>query len=80
MKKIKFTLLAAMAVCLTASVFTSCSSDDANDPENLISEFNMEQCLPGFRQDKGCIRGGFPQCGCLYFLLQRYLYQPCQSR
>ena len=32
MKKIKFMLLAAMAVCLTAPVFTSCSSDNTNDP------------------------------------------------
>ncbi|MBR3432520.1 MAG: sirohydrochlorin cobaltochelatase [Bacteroidaceae bacterium] len=52
MKKIKFTLLAAMAVCLTASVFTSCSSDDANDPENLISEYSYNDKLVAAQKAK----------------------------
>jgi len=52
MKKIKFTLLASMAVCLTASVFTSCSSDDANDPENLISEYSYNDKLVAAQKAK----------------------------
>ena len=52
MKKIKFTLLAAMAVCLTASVFTSCSSDNANDPENLISKYSYNDKLVAAQKAK----------------------------
>ena len=52
MKKIKFTILVAMAVCLTASVFTSCSSDDANDPENLISEYSYNDKLVAAQKAK----------------------------
>ena len=40
MKKIKSFLFAAVAIALTASMFTSCSKDDSNDPsENIISEY-----------------------------------------
>ena len=52
MKKIKFMLLAAMAVCLTAPVFTSCSSDNTNDPENLISEYSYNDNLVAAQKAK----------------------------
>ena len=52
MKKIKFMLLAAMAVCLTVPVFTSCSSDNTNDPENLISEYSYNDNLVAAQKAK----------------------------
>ncbi len=52
MKKIKFMLLAVMAVCLTVPVFTSCSSDNTNDPENLISEYSYNDNLVAAQKAK----------------------------
>ena len=52
MKKIKSLILAAMAVCLTAPVFTSCSSDNAEDPDNLISEYSYNDNLVAAQKAK----------------------------
>lgn len=52
MKKIKSLILAAMAVCLTAPLFTSCSSDNAEDPDNLISEYSYNDNLVAAQKAK----------------------------
>ena len=52
MKKIKSLILAAMAVCLTAPVFTSCSGDNAEDPDNLISEYSYNDNLVAAQKAK----------------------------
>ena len=41
MKKIKTFMLAAVAMALTAPVFTACSSDDDNKTESIVSEFSV---------------------------------------
>ena len=52
MKKIKSLIFAAVAVCLTAPVFTSCSSDSNDEPENLISEYSYNDNLVAAQKAK----------------------------
>ena len=52
MKKIKSLILAAMAVCLAAPVFTSCSSDDSENPDNLLSEYSYNDNLVAAQKAK----------------------------
>ena len=46
----------------------------------LVAFGSTWNCLPGLRQDQGCLRGCIPQCRRLYVLLQRHLHQPRQCR
>ncbi|MBR6169573.1 MAG: sirohydrochlorin cobaltochelatase [Bacteroidaceae bacterium] len=52
MKKIKSLIFAAVAVCLTAPVFTSCSSDTTDAPDNLISEYSYNDNLVAAQKAK----------------------------
>ncbi len=52
MKKIKSLFFAAVAICLTAPVFTSCSSDTTDAPDNLISEYSYNDNLVAAQKAK----------------------------
>ena len=45
MKRIKSLILAAVAFAFVAPVLTSCSSDDDNQKENLVSEYSVNDMM-----------------------------------
>ena len=53
MKKIKSLILAAVAISLTAPVFTSCSSDDSDENlDNLVSEYSVNDNMVAAQKAK----------------------------
>ena len=52
MKRIKSLILAAMAFAFVAPVLTSCSSDDDNQKENLVSEYSVNDMMVAAQKAK----------------------------